>query len=158
MDRKKEADGTKERSIYWSTCFKSIIKFNKREQNLNKSARITFSRPPTLSKILTNYKTISQNQTKTKNIGCSKGCGKCALCGNFKGFETMVTTTDKIKTKDGRIFKLKQELDCKDFGIYVAQCTTCQETYVGQTVTSFSKRCPPFYMEKNGGWNINKTG
>ena len=29
---------------------------------------------------------------------------------------------------------------CKDFGVYVAQCTKCQETYVGQTDTSFSTR------------------
>ena len=107
-----------------------------------KTAKITYSRPPTICKILTNYKTISQDKNKNmiNNGGCSHACGRCALCGNFKIFESMVTTTDHIKTKNGKLFKLKQQLDCRDYGIYAAQCTTCQEIYVGQTVTTFSKR------------------
>ena len=67
-------------------------------------------------------------------------CGKCALCGNHGTHINMVDETKTIKTKTGKIFKLKQKLCCKDFGIYVAQCTTCAETYVGQTATSFATR------------------
>ena len=52
----------------------------------------------------------------------------------------MIIKTNELKTKEGRTFKLKQRLTCKDYGIYVAQCKVCNETYVGQTATSFSTR------------------
>jgi ribosomal protein S2 len=125
----------------WTTCFKSLIQLDKKEQELVKTAKITYARPSTLSGILTNYKKIAQdNKGKSNKEGYSKGCGRCGLCGNIKGFENMIKNTDHIKTKEGKIFKLKQELNCKDYGIYVAQCHICEETYTGQTVTSFSKR------------------
>ena len=52
----------------------------------------------------------------------------------------MVNETKMIKSKEGKMFKLKHKLCCKNYGIYVAQCTKCAETYVGQTATSFSTR------------------
>ena len=45
-----------------------------------------------------------------------------------------------IKSKEGKVFSLKQKLCCKNYGIYAAQCIRCAETYVGQTSASFSKR------------------
>ena len=137
---KEKTGQEKDKNVYWSTCFKSVINFDKKEQDLMKNAKITYARPPTLSGILTNYKAISQDKTKSNTNGSSKRCGRCGLCGHIKGFENMVMDTEHIKTKDGKIFKLKQQLNCKNYGIYVAQCTTCQETYTGQTVTPFSKR------------------
>ena len=52
----------------------------------------------------------------------------------------MVEETDKIKGKGKQIVKLRQDLDCKDYGIYAAKCVMCEKLYVGQTVTSFNKR------------------
>ena len=40
----------------------------------------------------------------------------------------------------GQIYKLRQKLNCRDSGIYAATCTKCNEQYVGQTCTSFTKR------------------
>ena len=37
--------------------------------------------------------------------------------------------------------KLKKHLNYKNFEIYAAHCNECEEYYVGQTITSFSKRC-----------------
>ena len=52
----------------------------------------------------------------------------------------MIKKTNYIKLKTGKIIKLKNNLNCKNFGIYAAQCNECGEYYVGQTITSFSKR------------------
>ena len=138
---KKKYETTNRKNTYWTTSFKSLIKLDKKEQDLVKTAKITYARPSTLSGILTNYKTISQNkESRLNKKGYSKGCGRCGLCGSIKGFENMIENTDHIRTKEGKIFKLKQELCCKDYGIYVAQCHICEDTYTGQTVTSFSER------------------
>ena len=128
--------------IPWATNFKSILRLNKEEQNLKKTAMITYTRPPTISKLVTNYKNISKNQDKNQNNKCgsSKPCGKCALCGNFKNYTNMVKTTNIIKSKEGKTYKLIQQLDCKSYGVYVAQCEVCGECYVGQTITPFHLR------------------
>lgn len=62
----------------------------------------------------------------------------------------MVEQTNKIKTKEGKSFKLKQRLNCRNFGIYAASCTQCREIYVGQTVNSYSKR----WNQHRYQWNL----
>ena len=52
----------------------------------------------------------------------------------------MVKETNEISTKYGKTIKLKQYLNCQDFGIYSAQCVNCKAIYVGQTSTTFAKR------------------
>ena len=69
-------------------------------------------------------------------IGESHPCGKCLLC-NRGGESGMVKKTNLLKSKSGKIIKLKKNLNCKSFGIYVAKCNVCDEHYVGQTITSF---------------------
>ena len=92
---------------------------------------ITYKKPSTLQTILTNYKQISLNLSG--NIGQSGPCSKCALCGNFANHKNMVVTTSSFSNKAGRLFHLKQRLDCTNFGIYAARCRICAEFYVGQT-------------------------
>ena len=52
----------------------------------------------------------------------------------------MLTITKTIKSNSGKVFQIKQNLTCKDFGIYVATCKLCTSQYVGQTVRNFSSR------------------
>ena len=53
----------------------------------------------------------------------------------YKGFEK-----NKFVTKQGKTIFIRQDLNCKDFGIYAGQCLQCQEVYVGQTKNHFSTR------------------
>ena len=112
---------------------------NKKEKNLANNACVTYSRPPTLGNLLTNYKNIFKNETNT-GIGNSRPCNKCKLCGKYGNEEGMVQETSSIKRKDGKLFNLKQNLSCSDYGIYVAQCLICNHLYVGQTKNKFSTR------------------
>ena len=41
---------------------------------------------------------------------------------------------------NGKIFALKQTLDCSNYGIYVATYRLCHKKYMGQTINKFSKR------------------
>ena len=43
------------------------------------------------------------------------------LC-NRRGEGGMVEKTNLIKSKNGKTFKLKKNLNCKNFGIYAAKC------------------------------------
>ena len=46
----------------------------------------------------------------------------------------MVPTLNHIKTAQGKLFVLKQNLTCSNYGIYAAQCKICQKIYIGQTI------------------------
>ena len=50
----------------------------------------------------------------------------------------MVQNTNFIKSKNGKIIQLKQNLNCTNFGIYAACCNICSEIYIGQTINRFS--------------------
>ena len=52
----------------------------------------------------------------------------------------MVKSCKIITTTKGKQIKLWQNLNCKNYGIYVAQCEICQKQYVGQTKNTFSTR------------------
>ena len=52
----------------------------------------------------------------------------------------MVEEKNYIKRKDGKLFKVKQNLTCNNYGIYAAQCLVCDQTYVGQSKNKFSTR------------------
>ena len=74
-------------------------------------------------------------------------CGRCKLCGKFKAKCAMTINTNMATSSKGEQYKLKQQLCCKNFGIYQISCTRCVKenlkitgTYVGQTVTAFHKR------------------
>ena len=70
------------------------------------------------------------------------------LCDR-NGNKGMVKITDSLKLKTGKLIKLKKKLNCKNFGIYAAECMECNEYYVGQTITSFSQRWCYRYNWKN---------
>jgi len=58
----------------------------------------------------------------------------------------MVLSTSVLKTPSNKPqSNLRQILNCKNFGIYVAQCRICEKQYVGQTMNSISTR-----------WNSNR--
>ena len=97
-----------------------------------------YAKPPTISTMITNYKTFTQDEAH-KIEGASK-CGKCGLCGNFGSLKNMVVECGEIERKDGVKLKIKQKINCKDTGIYAARCKVCREIYVGQTSNRFSVR------------------
>ena len=126
------------RMSVWATSLKGIIKLNKKEKSLVTNTQIVYARPPTISTMITNYKTFTQDQEQ-KLEGSSK-CGKCGLCGNFGSLKNMVVECGEIERKDGVKLKIKQKINCKDTGIYAARCKVCREIYVGQTSNRFSVR------------------
>ena len=81
--KQKKSDNTKKQTdrIIWSTCFKQLIKFDKKEfSKSTKKLRLTYKRPKTLRYLLRN------NNHFEKEINHEKGtfeCGQCSLCGNF---------------------------------------------------------------------------
>ena len=142
--------------ITWATQFKNIIKLNKDEKTLTPNATVTFCRPPTLANHLLNYKEVCRPDNKKQKGGRSKGCGRCGLCGNWGELQNMTKETNTIKRKDGKEFSLKQDLNCKNYGIYVAECKKCQEHYVGQTKQTFSRRWNLHRHNWNKMLNANK--
>ena len=93
---------------------------------------------PTLANKLTNYKKLSQICSNKDNPD-SYLCGKCALCGNFKNYKNMVKTVGSlISHLNSKKFNLKQQLTCKNYGIYIAECKFCKMQQVGQMKINFS--------------------
>ena len=124
----------------WVSCFPNLIQLSQKEKEMNPNTMIVYKRPPPLSQYLTRYKHIAHG-SETTEPGSSKPCGRCKLCGNHgKDTKTMISITNTIKSKSGKIFTLKKQLTCSNFGIYAATCTICLEQYVGQTTTSFANR------------------
>ena len=63
----------------------------------------------------------------------------------------MIEETNFLKTKNGKKININKNLDCSDYGIYAAKCVQCNELYIEQTVTSFSKR----WTQHRKMWNIS---
>ena len=60
------------------------------------------------------------------------------ICSNQ--YKSMVHQTSTITAANGKIFVLKQTLNCSNYGIHVATCSLCHKQYIGQTTNKFSKR------------------
>ena len=58
----------------------------------------------------------------------------------------MVDENNFIKTKENRRIDIKSKLNCKNYGIYSAQCLKYKDIYVGQTKNGFDLR-----------WNSHQT-
>ena len=123
----------------WTTFFPSLLKLNKKEKMLAPNVGVVYRRSKTLGQSLTNYKHLARTQDAPTD-GTSEACEHCSLCGHHGKHKTMIHKTNVVKSKTGRTFKIKQKINCKDSGIYVATCTKCEEQYVGQTGTTFTKR------------------
>ena len=77
--------------------------------------------------------------------------------------KNMVNETNKTTTKDGKIIWIKEQLNCRNYGIYQANCRICMKSYVGQTKTTFTKRWTQHRSKwkqlndneggMQGGWN-----
>ena len=131
--------------VTWATSFKQFINFSKNEQCYSTELlRLTYKRPKTLRNILIN----KNNFTKTENNKTAE-CGKCALCGNFGNYnKSMISNNKTIQN-----MKIKQQLNCKNYGIYAATCNICKNLYIGQTMNSFTKR----WNAHRNIWKNNKT-
>ena len=125
--------------LIWSSAFSNLLQHTVKEKSLVQ-ATVVYKRPPTLASILTNYKKVAHSTTENTGQGRSQPCKKCALCGHFNHYKSMVHQTSTITAANGKIFALKQTLDCSNYGIYVATCRLCNQQYVGQTINKFSKR------------------
>ena len=82
---------------------------------------------------------MKNNNLFEKEINHEKGtteCKQCSLCGNFeKKFKKALLLKCQIVKK-----KLKQKLNCEDYGIYCASCYQCTQIYVRRTVNSIAKK------------------
>ena len=72
---------------------------------------------------------------------------KCALCGSHSFKSAFLFFIQ------GKILKLKPNLNCNFFGIYAALCTSFDRNCVGQTKNSFSNRC----TAHRAAWNKLKS-
>ena len=130
----------KQRTV-WPTQFHKRIKLNNLEKKLAPNASIVYCRPPTLANMLLNYKSISQPRHNNDNNNFSSPkCNRCGLCGNYGVLKNMVIDKKKFLTKFGNTIILKNKLNCKNYGIYGAECKICKELYVGQTKNKYSTR------------------
>ena len=137
-EKVKNKPATKKDFIPWATSLGSIIKIPKKTKQLVPKAKRIYKRPQTLGGMLTKYKALA-NDTYTEDVGSNK-CGSCGLCGNHGKLKNMVKETTEVQRMDGKVIKLKQNLNCRDYGVYAAQCMCCGDFYVGQTITSFHER------------------
>ena len=126
--------------IVWATAFKNVLSLSEKEKALVPHATIVYKRPSSLNSMITNYKKIAissgrENATTTPTSGESKPCGNCALCGNFGVHrKNKVKNTNTVTNLHGKTFTLKQNLNCKNYGIYAARCLLCGQFYVGLTI------------------------
>ena len=123
----------------WPTFFPKLLRLTEKERSLASNAAIVYKRPKSLGQGLTNYKSLAYMQNDTQD-GTSEACNHCSLCGHHGKHKSMIDKTNVITSKMGKIYKLRQKLNCRDSGIYAATCTKCNEQYVSQTCTSFTKR------------------
>ena len=140
--------------------FCKFLKLNSTEKFLVPDAAVVYQKPPTLLNMLTNYRNIAHNESFQRDVraGLSHPCNKCALCGNFRNYngKSMVHPVNHIKTAQEKLFFLKQNLTCSNYGIYAAQCKICQKIYVGQTINYFSTRWSGHRTFRNKNNNNDK--
>ena len=55
----------------------------------------------------------------------------------------------KIIRCNTKYLNLKQKLNCKNYGVYVAECKNCNMHYLGQTKSKFSVR----WIAHRSNWN-----
>ena len=111
-----QKDITKNENVYWSTQFKKLLGFTKEETKLFPLGKISFTKPASLRKLLNSFSQIAkQKQTSAK---LSKKCEKCALCRNHGKHKNIVFDKKNLNIQ-GKTIKLKPNLNCKSYGIYV---------------------------------------
>ena len=86
---------------------------------------------------MTNYRKPAEQLIEED--GVSGLCGKCALCGNHGNHASMVPVVHEINVFSD-VVKLRQNLNCNSFGIYVAICKVCDCNYVDHTKKNVSAR------------------
>ena len=129
----------KAKNIYWSSQFKTLLRFTKEEKKLFPIAKTSFTKPSSIGQLLNTFSCIAKKGNDTHPNNKSKKCKNCALCGKYN-YKDMIDENSYIKTNENRIVNIKPKLNCKNYGIYSAQCTICKEIYVGQTKNSFNLR------------------
>jgi len=65
----------------WATSFPHLTTLTNTEK-FNPKAMMTYKRPTTIRKLLTNHKHLALSKTREHVKGMSGPCGHCALCGN----------------------------------------------------------------------------
>ena len=129
----------KAKNIYWSSQFKTLLRFTKEEKKLFPLAKTSFTKPSSIGQLLNTFSCIAKKGNNVLHNNKSKKCKNCALCGKYN-YKNMIDENSYIKTVENRIIDIKPKLNCKSYGIYSAQCTICKEIYVGQTKNSFNVR------------------
>ena len=139
--------------IVWATSVPTLIKIDdKYQQLLNGSAQIktVYKRPPQLRTKIKAFhynKILNPSRNDAEGAGKSSPCGNCKCCGSYGAVTSMVKESAVAYSTTKETVNLKQQLTCKDAGIYQLRCKACIAnnvskigTYVGMTCTSFNKR------------------
>ena len=101
--------------LIWASAFSNLLQLTAKEKSLVQ-AIVVFKRPPTLASMLRNYEKVAHLTTENTGQGRSQPCKKCALCGHFNHYKSVVHQTNTITATNGKIFALKQTLDCLNHG------------------------------------------
>ena len=123
--------------LIWASGFSNLLQLTAKEKSLVQ-ATVVYKRPSTLASMLTNYKKVAHLTIENTGKGSSQPCKKCAPCGHFNHYKSMVNQTSTITTANGKIFALTQTLGSSNYSIYVSACRICHKQYVGQTINKFS--------------------
>ena len=107
-----------------TTSFPKLLKLASKEKSLKPEATVTYKNLPSFAYNLLNYKQPAF-QTNHDRPGSFPG-------GNYGQHIRMIQHTEVIRCNT-KYLNLKQKLNCKNYGIYLAKCKNCNMQYVKQT-------------------------
>ena len=126
-----------------ATSHPKLLKLSERQHELKSTAVVTFKKPANLSTHLIHFRKLCHKRGSSDNAPEHRpACGKCLLYGSWGNHTVnMVYELTFIENKStNKQFSIKNNLNCRNYGIYAAVCNHCPAIYVGQTVTSFKDR------------------
>ena len=124
--------------LIWASAFSNLLQLSVKEKSLVQ-ATVVYKRPPTLASMLTNYEKVAHSTNENTGQGRSQLCKKCALCGHFNHYKSMVHQTSATTAANGKIFAVKQTLDCSKLWHIRGYMLFMSQQYIGQTINKFSK-------------------
>ena len=100
--------------LIWMSAFSNLLQLTAKEKSLVQTT-VMYKHPSTLASILANYKKVAHSTTENTGQGRFQPCKRCALYGHFNHYKAMVHQIITITAANGKIFALKQTLDCSDY-------------------------------------------
>ena len=156
---RQNGEETETKILTWATAHPKLITLSERQHELKPAAVVTFKKPANLSTHLIHFRKLCHKRASNEHThDHSPACGKCSLCSSWGPYNiNMVYESPNIENKiTKQQFNIRNNLNCRNFGIYAAICKQCPAIYVGQTVTPFKDRWSKHRSDWKNNW-INKN-